>query len=323
MEMRRETLVVFSIASILVLAGFSANEKAYAGAPAFPPFGDFKCWINVDDENTPTSNVLLGIQDQFGFIENNDWTQIEYCAAANKSFDDGETFTLSPFDGEAFGLRQHYQGWEYPDDTIGPGTGKTVEITVAQFDQSFNTILLDLEQIFVPATKIIEGPTSILSVETDQHWNCYEITGPAVEGAPLVNLKTQHFDGQNLDIDQVFTPFLFCAPMIKTDPFEEEFGALFDEHMICYNIQNQTDFAINLPIALEDQMNDGSVPFEIEDVEKLCVPALKTFPVVGGFVVPIDSSALLLAGVQSISMWMIPVVAAGIGIGIFIIKRRN
>jgi len=45
--------------------------------------------------------------------------------------------------------------------------------------------------------------------------------------------------------------------------------------------------------------------------------------VIGGISIPIDQSALLLAGVQSISMWMIPVVVAGIGIGIFVIKRRN
>jgi len=44
---------------------------------------------------------------------------------------------------------------------------------------------------------------------------------------------------------------------------------------------------------------------------------------VGGTFIPIDQSALLLAGVQSISMWMIPVVIAGIGIGVFVIKRRN
>ena len=44
---------------------------------------------------------------------------------------------------------------------------------------------------------------------------------------------------------------------------------------------------------------------------------------VGGTMIPIDTTALLLAGVQSISMWMIPVVAAGIGIGIFVIKRRK
>ena len=44
---------------------------------------------------------------------------------------------------------------------------------------------------------------------------------------------------------------------------------------------------------------------------------------IGGTYIPIDQTALLLAGVQSISMWMIPVVIAGVGIGVFVIKRRN
>ncbi len=45
--------------------------------------------------------------------------------------------------------------------------------------------------------------------------------------------------------------------------------------------------------------------------------------VIGGTIIPIDQTALLLAGVQSVSMWMIPVVLSGIGIGVFVIKRRN
>jgi len=44
---------------------------------------------------------------------------------------------------------------------------------------------------------------------------------------------------------------------------------------------------------------------------------------IGGTLIPIDTTILLLAGVQSISMWMIPVVAAGIVIGVFVIKRRK
>ena len=44
---------------------------------------------------------------------------------------------------------------------------------------------------------------------------------------------------------------------------------------------------------------------------------------IGGTFVPIDTTALLLASVQSISMWMIPVVVAGIVIGVFVIKRRK
>jgi len=45
--------------------------------------------------------------------------------------------------------------------------------------------------------------------------------------------------------------------------------------------------------------------------------------VVGGTFVPIDQTALILAGVQSISMWMIPVILAGIGIGVFVISKRK
>jgi len=51
--------------------------------------------------------------------------------------------------------------------------------------------------------------------------------------------------------------------------------------------------------------------------------SLQTPSPIGGTYIPIDTSALLLAGVSSISMWMIPVVVVGIGIGIFVIKRRN
>jgi len=122
-----------------------------------------------------------------------------------------------------------------------------------------------------------------------------------------------------------------CAPMIKdgtiTGFFEPDNG-LDGEHMVCYNvsaidrefIQDQEP----LPIALLDQVTfNQQIPFQTNDVDKFCVPALKSFPVIGGFNVPIDTSSLLLAGVQSISMWMIPVVIAGIGIGIFVIKRRK
>ncbi len=42
---------------------------------------------------------------------------------------------------------------------------------------------------------------------------------------------------------------------------------------------------------------------------------------VGGIGLPIDTTALLLASAQSISLWMIPVLA-GIGIGIFVIRKR-
>jgi len=46
-------------------------------------------------------------------------------------------------------------------------------------------------------------------------------------------------------------------------------------------------------------------------------------PPIGGTFIPLDTTALLLAGAQSVSMWMIPVVVAGIAIGVFVVKRRK
>ena len=44
--------------------------------------------------------------------------------------------------------------------------------------------------------------------------------------------------------------------------------------------------------------------------------------VVGGSLLPIDSTALLLASAQSFS-WMIPVVLSAIGIGLFVVSRKS
>jgi len=43
---------------------------------------------------------------------------------------------------------------------------------------------------------------------------------------------------------------------------------------------------------------------------------------VGGELLPIDSTALILAGAQSFS-WMIPVLLSGIGIGLFVVSRKS
>jgi hypothetical protein len=43
--------------------------------------------------------------------------------------------------------------------------------------------------------------------------------------------------------------------------------------------------------------------------------------IIGGEIIPIETTSLLLAGAQSFS-WMIPAVLAGIGIGVFIFSRR-
>jgi len=48
----------------------------------------------------------------------------------------------------------------------------------------------------------------------------------------------------------------------------------------------------------------------------------KVDDVVGGELIPIQTTSLLLAGAQSFS-WMIPVVLSGIGIGLFVVSRKS
>jgi len=46
-------------------------------------------------------------------------------------------------------------------------------------------------------------------------------------------------------------------------------------------------------------------------------------PVVGGKLLPIDTTALLLAGAQMNAAWMIPVVLSVLGIGLFVVSRKS
>jgi len=48
---------------------------------------------------------------------------------------------------------------------------------------------------------------------------------------------------------------------------------------------------------------------------------ISTGPPIGGELVPIDTTALLLIGAQSTASWMIPVVVAGIGIGLVVLRK--
>jgi len=322
---RRVLLFVFSISSILVLAGFAANEKVYAGGPTFPPFGDFECWENISNDSVPKAE--FHITDQFNEnddpIVNEDWILGDYCAAATKNLDegDGQSF-LSPFESS---LNQHYQFWFYPNPVPGPGTGFIVDLEIDQFQDLDDVTIGNLDSILVPANKTLPGDNHVESVDAFFHWNCYDLEFTNVLNPPDINdveLISQH-GNHTVTVEE---PFLLCAPMIKFDPFSEDaFGQLIDEHMVCYDIvQNDSpNFGQPFPVTLDDQLTPTNVDFTLGTEQVLCVPALKSFNIVGGSDVSINTSALLLAGVQSISMWMIPVVIAGVGIGIFVIKRRK
>jgi len=114
---------------------------------------------------------------------------------------------------------------------------------------------------------------------------------------------------------------------IKLSSFSDTTGTLVNHGTITgtkspHTFINNNNIALISPAAL--LQNSGILPAAIwnmvggtlETIDSICI-------IIGGEIIPLDQTALLLAGVQSVSMWMIPVVLSGIGIGVFVIKRRS
>ena len=103
-----------------------------------------------------------------------------------------------------------------------------------------------------------------------------------------------------------------------------------DAIIIGVEIVSPTNIPVGTPVFDDHSISITNLSFPLDcGVESSCIAEwhldIQTNhgQAIGGTYIPIDQSALLLAGVQSVSMWMIPVVIAGIGIGVFVIKRRN
>jgi len=66
----------------------------------------------------------------------------------------------------------------------------------------------------------------------------------------------------------------------------------------------------------------GAVGDNPSDVDFFPCPIVTPQPPVGGKIIPIESTSLILAGAQTFS-WMIPVILSGIGIGLFVVSRKS
>jgi len=97
---------------------------------------------------------------------------------------------------------------------------------------------------------------------------------------------------------------------------------------------------VNLPSSLFGQFLDGAAVLRIDfnssggtnppgsgepiylDYSKITITCTPAPSVVGGELLPIDSTALMLAGLQSSAIWMLPVLAGAAGAGAYYIKTR-
>ncbi len=91
-----------------------------------------------------------------------------------------------------------------------------------------------------------------------------------------------------------------------------ELGPGFDipDEFVNTNTFNDGGFLINV---FETGPQDNFGPQAIIEINSICL--------VGGDLIPLDTTSLLLAGAQMTASWMIPVIVSGIGIAIVIARR--
>jgi hypothetical protein len=61
---------------------------------------------------------------------------------------------------------------------------------------------------------------------------------------------------------------------------------------------------------------------ECNSIADQCLEDLMCSPVVGGEIIPIEATSLILTGAQTFS-WMLPVVLSVLGIGLFAVSRKS
>jgi len=345
-------LSLTAIFSIILFSGITSVALAQVGGPS-TILGDFKCYLpDPDDIGPPIDPVAnLGLEDQFRDLKDVDVFDRElFCGHVIKNIDG----IIPDFPD------QHY--WTYDIVVNDILTQECFEVIVEdQFMTSTHIICGSPDELWVPAEKTnfnSEEPT--FPIRKDTHYLCYEIDGDIADEVAL--LFDQFTDmnsvpsGPGFEEVTVLEPTHLCNPVIKTvnsiggiPDSSAVFGEINEEHLKCYDIVNdmaepgaQHDSIADIDISLVDQFSppdeDPSPAFEdfitSDTFEKLCVVATKTIPnggdddddmiPVGGEFLPIDSTALVLAGLQTSAIWMLPVLAgaAGAGFAAFKIRKR-
>jgi len=84
----------------------------------------------------------------------------------------------------------------------------------------------------------------------------------------------------------------------------------------------QTGYAL---VGVKDAHEFGFYVDTLDDAGGTAMMTMEEFytlPCVAGKLLPLDSTALFLAGIQSMSVWMIPAVAGLAGAGVYLVKYR-
>jgi len=281
---KRYGVVVLSISTIFVLLLGMVPLPAHAGDP--PEFA-LKCYATLSPEpgiDPPTVQLI----DQFGSenVTLNPGPQF-VCEEALKHSNvppiDPRHWTLYTFDGtKDFGTK----------------------VLTDQFGTETLTGTLSTN-LLTPATK--NGQSS----PNAQHWTSYNLLKGQINPGPV--LVADQFGTSTLDLS---TPLLFL-----TNTFKNGVGEPTEPDMKCYFIAGETPIPVDpAPHEYVDQFGTTSV--DPVPALFLCVMAQKSSPAaIGGDIIPLDTTMVLVAGTHSVAAWMIPVIVSGIGFAIVIARK--
>jgi len=333
----KSILVIVMITSLATI-GLTSNQAFAGGAPpAIGPFlptdpaskadpflGDFMCYDVAENPFELIEGVIL--TDQF-LTETYDLDLIiKICVMTTKE-EVNNQFVPTPIPQikDDTPIEQHFLVYRlcHEDSFIEGGCEPTnvVDIPVSIMDQ-FGTTDHDTPHIpvelWVPAGKQEnDSPFNEFAQAHNIHFICYDIE-PQFIGTTIVDIFNQNFGFKQDSID---TATKLCNPVIKDPPnfVPPPSQSLDIEHLKCYPWPDTVDLT-DKRVNTADQFNAQSLTV-LEEVE-FCAAADK-IPIllIGGTIIPIDRTSLLLVGAQMTAVWLIPAIVAAIGIGIVILRK--
>lgn len=311
-------LFAFSIL-LLVLTGI---QNAFAGAPNV---GDFNCYDPERpfvDGNTFTE---VRLSDQFNDGDDDivlSSTILNVCASADKDITSPpeleDNDSMSPF-GTNPG---HHLTMRFLKSGISPQSPVTVTLQ-NQFGTFENVQVGRANVIISPADKTDFEPGQAPFGVLEQHWLCYDIDVPLVVSATM----TDQFTRQDIGIGNL--KFL-CNPVTK-EVGVDVFRPATDRHMACGVVSDAS------PINLRKTFTDQFGIVRVIDIQSpsssgaatlnyVCVDTIKSVQagdnVIGGKIIPIEATSLLLAGAQSSIIWILPLVLVGAATVAFTIRKN-